>query len=124
VSAESTPRSSAASIAYEALNLGKQNARDIENHEDICAERYANINKGMAKIESNVDKQFGEIKGILKWAGGALFSIIIGLLGYLAAAQFSANDIARKASDAKIDLLERQLLQQTPVPRAPPPSHP
>ena len=124
------PRSqSAASVAYDALNLAKQVARDQEGHEDICAERYGNIHKAMegiktdaaaamTKIETSVDKQFGEIKGILKWAGGALFSVIIALLGFLATQQFNANDQARKQAEAKIDLLERQLLQQARPPVA------
>lgn len=92
---------STASVAYEALNLAKQNARDIESHEDLCAERYGNINKSL-----------GEVKGILKWAGTTLFGIIIALLGFLAAQQFNANDSARKQAEMKIELLERQLLQQ------------
>lgn len=117
-----TPRStSAAAVAYEALNLGKQNSRDIEQHEDICAERYRNINNSMTKIETSVDKQFGEIKDILKWAGGALFSVIIALLGFLATQQFNANDQARKQAEAKIDLLERQLLPQVRPSVAPQP---
>lgn len=119
-----TPRStgSTAAVAYEALNLGKQNSRDISQHEDICAERYRNINQSMAKIETSVDKQFGEIKGILKWAGGAAFAIIIGLLSFLAQAQFTATDLARKEAALKIETLERQVRQQpvaAPLPAQP-----
>ena len=116
-----TPRSTAA-IAYEALNLSKQNERDIEKHEDLCAERYANINITMAAIEQRADKGFTEIKGILKWAGGTLFAIIISLLGFLATQQFNANDSARRQAESKIELLERQILQQArPTPAAPQP---
>lgn len=105
---EEVGRRSAAAVAYEALNLAREVKRDQLGHEDLCAERYGNIHKEMA-----------EIKGILKWAGGALFSVIIGLLGFLAAAQFNANDQARKVAESKIDLLERQLHQQAPAARAP-----
>lgn len=108
--------SSTARVAYDALNLAKQNERDINHHEDICAERYKNINDSMLAIEQRADKGFSEIKGILKWAGGALFSIILGLLAFLAQQQFVSNDTARKQAEAKIDLLERQLIQQARPP--------
>lgn len=87
-------------IAYDALNLAKQNARDIESHEDICAERYAGIHE---KIR--------EIKGVITWAGGLAFTVIIGILGFLASAQFSANDQQQKTQQTRIELLERQLIE-------------
>lgn len=109
MTAESPPTSTAR-VAYDALNLAKQNARDIENHEEICAERYAGIHASM-----------GEIKNILKWAGGTLFSIIISLLAWLALQQFNANDQARKSAETKIELLEKQIAQQArPAPAASP----
>lgn len=87
---------SASRVAYEALNLSKQNTRDIEAHEDLCAERYKNINTSIS-----------EIKSILKWAGTTGFVIIIGLLSFLAKAQFDANSTAQRAAQAKIEMLER-----------------
>lgn len=94
-----------AEIAYEARNLARQNARDIEQHEDLCAERYAGIH----------DK-IGEIKGMLKWAGGTGFSIIIGLVGFLAVQMFHQNEQQRRdqelrgqAQQQKIELLQQQL---------------
>lgn len=94
---------STAGVAWDALNLGKQNARDIEAHEDLCAERYNHINVSI-----------GEIKGILKWAGGAAFGIIIGLLAFLAQAQFAANDAAQKAAREKIEMLESAARDRAP----------
>jgi len=79
-------------VAYQALTLARQANRDIEKHEDICAERYDGINKTM-----------DEIKSILKWAGGFGFTVIITLLGFLAHAQFDANEAAMKALAAKVE---------------------
>lgn len=135
---ETESRRSTAAVAYEALNLSKQNSRDIEAHEDLCAERYDNIHKAIAEIKdtAKADKAeikkatqdaldevkksstaaTDEIKGILKWAGTTVCGIIIALLGFLAAAQFNANDQARRDATAKIELLERQLQQQARPP--------
>lgn len=86
------------SVAYEALNLSKQNTRDIEAHEDLCAERYNNINNSI-----------GEIKSILKWAGTTGFLIIIGLLGFLAKTTWEAKEQAQEAAATKIEMLQTQL---------------
>lgn len=106
-----TDATSVAAIANQALKLAEQNENDIESHEKLCAERYGNINNSIR-----------EIKDILKWAGGAAFAIILGLLSFLATNTFQANDAARKAAEAKIETLERQIRQQTPV--IAPPSQP
>lgn len=90
----------ASRIAYEALDLSKKNARDIESHEDLCAERYAGIHD---KIR--------EIKGVITWAGGFAFVTVVGILGFLAQAQFNANDQQQKTQQTRIELLERQLIE-------------
>jgi len=119
------PSRTTAAVAYEALNLGKQNARDITQHEDVCADRYRDIKDAIKHVEDSFNKSTDEIKGILKWAGGILFSIILTLLGFLATQQFNANDQARKSAEIKIDMLERQINQaRTPAPTAPVAPHP
>lgn len=85
-------------VAYQALNLSKQNERDINAHEDLCAERYAHINTSIS-----------EIKGILKWAGTTGFLIIIGLLGFLAKTTWEAKEQAQQAASTKIEMLQSQL---------------
>mgnify|MGYP001617980049 CR=1 FL=1 len=87
-----------AEVAYEGRNLARQTARDIENHEEICAARYAGIHK-----------QIGEIKGFLIWGGGLAFTTILAVLGFLAVAQFNANAKAGDRQQDRIDKLERQL---------------
>jgi hypothetical protein len=122
VSEEPRPRSTAA-VAYEALNLGKANQKAIESHEDVCAERYSNINTAIDEVKNelrrsvdgvkaDVTASVGEIKTILGWAGGLGLSVIITMLGYLALSQWEANQDAQKAATEKIALLERQVAQQ------------
>ena len=89
------------SVAYDALNLAKQNARDIEHHEDICAERYQGINNAIR-----------EIKGWMKWAGTSAFTIVIGMLGFLIVQQFHDNTKVQDNAQAKIDQLQRQLADE------------
>lgn len=67
-------------VAYDALNLAKQNERDIDRHEKICAERYEGINETMR-----------EIKSLIKSAIGWGVSILLALLGFLLIQQF--NDL-------------------------------
>ena len=43
-----------ASVAYDALNLSKQNERDIERHEAICAERYQKLETGIADLQKKL----------------------------------------------------------------------
>lgn len=95
-------------VAYDALNLAKQAVRDIESHEDICAERYAGIHD---KIR--------EIKSLIGWAGGSAFGIIIAVLGFLAIQMISANDQARHDQQTKIDMLQQQLIDARGTTKAP-----
>jgi len=88
-------------VAYEALNLSKQNTQKIDAHEDLCAERYGHINSSI-----------GEIKSILKWAGTTGFLIIIGLLGFLAKTTWEAKEQAQMAASTKIELLQTQLNEE------------
>lgn len=100
-------------IAYDALNLGKQNARDIEAHEDLCAERYRNINESIAELKSEFRSTSNEQKQILKWAGTTAFGIIITMLGFLGVQVYNANQEADRERDRKFELLQRQ---QQPFP--------
>lgn len=87
-----------------ALTMGRANTNAIAAHEDLCAERYGNIHAGLARLE-----------GIFKWAGVTGFGVMITLLGFLVAQQLTANNEARRAADTKIELLERQIHQQSQV---------
>lgn len=86
------------SVAYDALNLARENKRDITAHEDLCAERY-----------NHIGQQMSEIKSFLKWFGGTSIIIIIGLLGFLSRAQIDANNQAQRAAIDKIERLEQQM---------------
>lgn len=91
-------------LAHEAYTLSKQNERDISAHEDLCAERYGNIHHAIA-----------DIKGILKWAGTSAFAVIIGLLGWSISQQMAANKDAALASQTKLELLQRQIIDARPA---------
>ncbi len=101
---------STSEVAYEALNLARQNARDIEGHEDICAERYQNIHE-----------KLGMIFRIIAWAGGTGFLLITGLLAFLAKTQFESIKALQDAAVQRTGLLERAqpLPPQVIIQRAP-----
>lgn len=98
---ESIPAHNYGAAAYEALNLAKQNTRDIEGHEDICAERYAGIHKAI-----------DEIKGTIKWAGTTAFGIIIAMLGFMLVQQLNANGKINDDNQRRIDSLQGQLTEE------------
>jgi len=105
------------SVAYKALNLAKQNARDIEKHEDVCAERYQGIHDAL-----------DEIKGVLWKAGAGAFGIIITMLGFLLVQQLNANGKLHDDNSRKVEQLQQQLADEranrTVKPYAePPPSN-
>lgn len=90
-------------IAYDALTMARdamakaeQNARDIEGHEDICAERYENIRE-----------KLGMLFKIIAWAGGSAFAIVMGLLAFLAKTQFDQIKTLQSAVGQRTELLER-----------------
>lgn len=89
-------------VAYQARNRADQALRDITKHEEICAERYAEIRASVK-----------EVKGWITWGGSLALTIVIGLLAFLASAQFKANDEDRRAQQTRIDQLERQLLSES-----------
>jgi len=86
--------------------IARQDARqalnEIESHEDLCAERYGNINDTLRTIKS-----------ILGWAGGTIFMMLIGVLGWLISQQVGRNDSDRAVLEAKIELLQRPMQQPT-----------
>jgi hypothetical protein len=82
---ESTP-SGATAVAYRALNAANKAQDDIVAHEDLCAERYANINTTI-----------GEIKSILKWFGSTIFILLVGVAGWSIKAQLASSDDAQQA---------------------------
>lgn len=94
-----------------------QDARDkanaalaqIDAHEDICAIRYQGI-----------QTEISGMKRIITWAGAAAFSVIIGMLGFLARAQFDAVEQMRRdqlvrveSQQNTIDLLQEQLRHES-----------
>lgn len=97
-------------IALDALKAARdaqakadENARDIEAHEDICAERYKTINE-----------KLGTIFKIIVWAGGTGFMLIMGLLAFFAKTQFEMMDSAQKATAQRTEILERSRTSEPP----------
>lgn len=97
-------------VAQQALDLGRKNEGEIAAHEAVCAERYGNI---LSKI--------ADIMGILKWAGGAAFTLIMALLAWSLVQQINANTSARIAAETKIDLLQKQIVESRQAPAVPAP---
>lgn len=92
------------SVAFKALDMGKANTLAIEAHEDLCAERYANINTTVGDVKASVK----EIKALLGWVGAAFFTVMVSGMGYLISLTISANHDAAAAAAAKIEMLQRQ----------------
>lgn len=103
------PPGSVGGIAYDALTMAREAndkaeraLRDIEGHEDICAERYRNINE-----------KLGMLFKIIAWAGGTGFLLIMGLLAFLAKTQFeSINALQKAAVVQRADPLPPQVIIQ------------
>jgi len=100
------------SVAYDALNLGKQNARDIENHEKICAERYAGIHTAIGELKASMATSNKEFRGFFWKAGGAAFSIILTALGFMLSQQFAASSRVNDDRQRKIERLVQQLADE------------
>lgn len=60
----------------------------IESHEDLCAERYANIHSAI-----------GDLKTIAKWAAGGVVGLMVSLIAWMAVQLYAANN-------ARIEALE------------------
>lgn len=81
---------SIAAVAYEALNK-------INAHEQICTERYNNINTSL-----------GDVKTGLKWLGGMMLSVLLAVLGWSLAQQVTSMNrnqetVSRQLHDIKRD---------------------
>jgi len=88
------------SVAYQALHLAKQNVRDMESHETICAERYAGIHKGI-----------DEIKGVLWKAGAGAFGIIMAMLAFLVTQQLNTNQKLHDDNQNMVARMQQQLAE-------------
>jgi hypothetical protein len=76
-----------------------QKANDeLEGHENLCAERYKNINDTLKTIKS-----------ILAWAGTTIFGLLMVTLGWLVVQQVNRNDDDRTLLKAQIELLQQQM---------------
>jgi hypothetical protein len=71
---------------------------DLSGHEDLCAERYKNINDTLKTIKS-----------ILAWAGTTIFGLLIATLGWLVIQQVSRNDDDKTLLKAQVELLQQQM---------------
>lgn len=95
--------------AQEALDAARAAQFDINKHEDVCAERYKNINASIA-----------ELKAIVKWAGGLIISLIITVLGWSLVQQLNANEAQKKWMADQIILLQQRAADSVPTqPSAP-----
>lgn len=58
--------------AAEAYDLAHEAKRDIESHEELCAERYSNIHGTIKEIKSWVKAGVFGVAGIAATLGGAM----------------------------------------------------
>ena len=86
--------------ALEAARAAQKKADEVgaagEAHEDICAERYGNINE-----------KIGTLFKLLAWGGTTALMLILGLLSFLAKAQFDSITELKAATAQRVDLGHR-----------------
>jgi hypothetical protein len=92
-------------IANIAWELGKQNARDILAHEDLCAFRYGQIEKSMSSVEA-----------VLKWFAVTMVTVLLSVLAWSITHQYEASEVLLESSKLKIELLEKQIQLQNNTP--------
>lgn len=102
-------------VAIDALNIARKTEREQAAHEDLCAERYGHI-----------AKEIGELKSIFKWAGGALFTLLLAAFGFLINQTMSSNKSLQDQSTSaavaasRIDILQQALQDERRRNAAPP----
>ena len=52
----------------------------IEGHEDVCAERYSNINTTLGELKSAAVRQSALLWGIVLSVGGAAILFLVGIV--------------------------------------------
>lgn len=105
-------------ILYDALNMARHAQQQVDNHEEVCAERYKTIHESLTKLETSFDKQLGMIWKVIAWAGGSAFLIVMGLLGFLAKTQFDQITALQTAAAQRAPAAQ-QLPPQVIIQRAP-----
>ena len=85
------------SVAQEALSKAESAQAQLVAHEQLCAERYANINDKLSTIVR-----------VLAWAGGTLFMLIIAVLGWSMWQQISAASAEQESLRETIRALQVQ----------------
>lgn len=102
---------SVGSVAYRALNLAEQANRDIAKHEEICAERYAGIHTAVAELKTDLKADTDKIWGFAWKVGGAGFSILLAMIGFLIIQTLAANDKRADAQQDRIAQLQAQVAE-------------
>lgn len=81
----------------------------IESHEELCAERYANIHGSIADIKSWV-----------KWGVGAVFTLAVSLIGFLIHELYSGQQDRLTKLEGKVSV-DRPLIPPPPFTYVSPP---
>lgn len=89
-----------AGVAYEARNRANAAHEKIDSHEQLCSERYKNINDNLSMLFK-----------IIGWGGSTTLLLLIALLGWL----------GNRVVDS-VDASNQQLRDQIEAVQSPPPS--
>ena len=102
-------------MAVDAMMQAKEAAASVVAHEAVCAERYAKISDDIAGL-----------RGLFKWAGGALFTLLLAAFGFLITQVNTSNAALSERSSAaaiaasRIDLLQQTLANERRIPKETP----
>ncbi len=100
-------------MLYDALTMAREAKGELDAHEQVCAERYLNIQTQMGDLKTGL----ADVKKILAWAGIFALTIIVGALSWSLQQQWTASKAQTENSALQIQLLRSQLQQQQQLPR-------
>jgi len=115
---------------YKLDSLGKKHDQMAEQIDKKNEELAVKVEEKHAAVLSVI----GELKSILKWAGGLVVMLFISTLTWSLAQQYSANEAQKKDMQQQLDILREQerarnasraeILQRLPAPGAAQPAAP
>lgn len=90
-------------IIYDALLLAQQAKQEVLAHEDVCAQRYLNIQNELTGIKDSIRNLWK----IIAWAGSTTMLIVMGLLSFLLKIQFENSQALQTATAQRLEINER-----------------
>ena len=88
---------SASAVAYEARNRANAAHEKIDSHEQLCAERYNNINENLSLLFR-----------VLGWGGALFLTTLLGLLGFMGVRMIDSIDANNQRLQQQIEAVRER----------------